>query len=147
MPGQKQPARIGHADDAGLGEVEAADFVARAVAILDRAEQPQARVPLAFEMQHDVDKMFEHARPGDRSVFGDVADQHHRDVALFRDGDQRRRDMTHLGDAACRAVDVGDRHGLHRVDDEQPGLDVVEMPQHRSDVGFGGKVEVRAQAR
>ena len=63
---QEQPARVGQPGDAGVVEVEAAHLVGRAVAVLRRADQPQPRVPLALELQHDVDQVLEHPRPGDR---------------------------------------------------------------------------------
>ena len=88
---EEQAARVGEADDAGVAEVEAADLVARAVAVLDRAHHAQPRVPLALELQDDVDEVLEHARAGDGAVLGDVADEDRGDAALLRDADQRRR--------------------------------------------------------
>ena len=36
-----------------------------AIASLTRAQQAQARAAIAFELQHDVDEVLEHSRPGD----------------------------------------------------------------------------------
>ncbi len=100
---------------------------------------------LALELQHDVDEVFEHPRAGDRAVFGHVADQHGGDAALFGDRDQCGCHLAHLRHATRRAVDVGDRHGLNRVDDQQRGIDVVEVLQDGPDVGFGREEQVRRE--
>ena len=55
-------------------EVEAADLVDRAEAVLHRADHPEPGVAVALEVEHDVDEVLEHARAGDRAVLGDVAD-------------------------------------------------------------------------
>ena len=43
------------------------------------------------------------------------------------------------------AVDLGAGDGLHRVDDEQVGLDRVDVAEHGRQVGLGGQEEVVAQ--
>ena len=70
-----------------LHHLEAADLVGRAEPVLHAADQPQRRVPVALEVQHHVDQVLEHPRPGDAAVLGDVADQHAGDVPLL--GDRR----------------------------------------------------------
>ena len=72
-------------------QLEAADLVGRAEPVLDAAQQPQRRVPVALELQHDVDQVLQHPRPGHRAVLGDVADQHHRQAAFLGQRDQRGR--------------------------------------------------------
>ena len=67
-------------------ELEAADLVGRAEAVLDRADQPQRRVPVALEVQHHVDEVLEQPRAGDRAVLGDVADEDGRDAAVLATG-------------------------------------------------------------
>ena len=84
-------------------------------------------------------------RPGDRAVLGDVADEDGRDAALLGDPDQRGRDLADLADVARRPVDLGARDGLHGVDDEQVGLDLVDVAEDGGQVGLGGEVEVVVQ--
>jgi len=100
-------------------------------------------MPFTFELQDDVDEVFEHPGPGDGAVFGHVTDQYGCDAAFFRDRDQGGRDLTHLRDTTCRPVEVGNGHGLHGIDDQQRGIDVVEVFQDGADVGFGREEEVR----
>jgi len=50
-----------------FGHREHADLVDRAEAVLDRAHQAEARMRVAFEVQHRVDDVLEHARPGKRA--------------------------------------------------------------------------------
>ena len=59
--GEEQPARVGEPGDAVVGEVEAADLVGRAEAVLDAAHHAQPGVAVALEVQHDVDEVLEHA--------------------------------------------------------------------------------------
>ena len=82
VPGDEQPGRVGDRDDAVAGEVEAADLVDRAEAVLHRADHPQPGAALALEVQHHVDEVLEHPRAGDAAVLGDVAD--HASSAMFR---------------------------------------------------------------
>ena len=59
---------------------------------------------------------------------------------------QRRGDRTHLGDAAGDAVGLGGGHGLHRVDDHQAGLHLVDVAQRHLQIGFGGQVDLVVRA-
>ncbi len=72
---QEQRRRIGHLAQALLGHREHAELVDRAEAVLERAHQAEARVRVALEVEHRVDDVLEHARPGERAFLGDVADQ------------------------------------------------------------------------
>ena len=44
-------------------------------------------------------------------------------------------------DVAGRALDLGAADGLHRVDDDQVGLERVDLAEHRREVGLAGEVE------
>ena len=62
---EEQAGGVGDRHDALGGEVEAADLVDRAEAVLHRAQHPQPRGALALEVQHDVDEVLEHPWSGD----------------------------------------------------------------------------------
>ena len=109
--------RVGHRAEAGVGHLEDADLVGRPEAVLDRAQDAQEAVAVALELQHGVDQVLEHPRPGDRAVLGDVADQHDGDVVAFGQPQQAVGRFAHLGDAARRRRQVGGVQRLHRVDD------------------------------
>ena len=147
VPGDEQPGRVGDRDDAVAGEVEAADLVDRAEAVLDRPDHPQPGAALALEVQHHVDEVLEHPGAGDAAVLGDVADQHGGDVLGLGHPDQRGGDLLDLGDPAGDAVDVGGADGLHRVDDQQVGLDRLDVAEHGAEVGLGGEVTARRGRR
>ena len=59
---QEQRRRIADAAQAVVGHREHAEFVHRAEAVLERADQAEARVRVALEVQHRVDHVLEHAR-------------------------------------------------------------------------------------
>ena len=72
---QKQRRRIGHALQALLRHREHAELVHRAEAVLERADQAEARVRIALEIEHRVDHVLEHARARERAFLGHVADE------------------------------------------------------------------------
>ena len=47
--------------------------------------------PVTFELQHRIDHMFEHFRPGDSPVLGHMADYDNGDALLFGTADQLMR--------------------------------------------------------
>ena len=97
--GEEQRRRVGHADQPGAGHLEQAEFVGGPEPMLGRPQQPQGVVAIALELQHGVDDVLEHARPGEAAVLGDVADQHDRDVAL----------LGHVDEPLCAARAPGRR--------------------------------------
>ena len=140
-PGDEQPARIGQALDAVLVQVEAADVVGGAVAVLDGPQQPQPRVAFAFELADHVHEVLQQPGPGDGAVLGHVANQQRGHVAALGRGDQGGRDLAHLGDAAGAAFDVGAAQGLHGVHDQQARLQLLHLAQGLPEVRFGGEVQ------
>ncbi len=136
----EQSGRIGDALDSVVVQLETADLVGCAEAVLDTAHHAQRGRPVTLEVQHDVDEVLERARPRDGAVLGDVADQDHRDASGLGRHGERRGDRTDLGDAAGDAVGFGGGHGLHRVDHDQRGLHRLDVAQRGLQVGFGGQV-------
>ncbi len=143
---QEEVRRVGDVLDSVVVQHETPDLVGRAESVLDPADHPQRAVAVAFEMQHHVDEMFQRARSGDGPVLGDVADEDQRDAVGLRGGGQRGGDRAHLRDAAGDAVGLGGGHGLHRVHDDQRGLDRRNVVQHRVQVGLGGQVNLVSAA-
>ena len=70
---------------------------------------------VAFEEQHRVDEMLEHARPGDGAFLGHMADEDHGCPGLLRETGEAVPDLSHLGDRPGRALEPGEREGLDRV--------------------------------
>ena len=52
---------------------------------------------------------------------------------------RRGRDLADLADVAGRPLDLGAGDGLHRVDDDEVGLDRLDLAQHRGEIGLGGE--------
>ena len=74
------PRRIGDLAEPALAHLEHAHLVGRPEAVLGRAQQAERRVPLALQVEHDVDQVLQRLRPGEAAVLGHVADEDHRHV-------------------------------------------------------------------
>src|SRR6185369_410838 len=100
-----------------VGHREDADLVDRAEPVLDRADETEARMRVAFEVEDGVDNVLEDARPGERAVLGDVADENDRRSARLGETRQLRSALAHLRDRARRGGQRFAVDGLDRVDD------------------------------
>ena len=94
--GEKQSARVGDLGDAVSGHLEAAHLIRRSEAVLVRAHEAKGRLSITLELADHVDEVLEQARAGDRTIFGDVTNEKHGQVAILRDPDERRRHLPHL---------------------------------------------------
>jgi hypothetical protein len=74
---EEQRARVRHLGDAVLCLFEAADLIGRPETVLQCADEPQRRLPVALEVADDVDEVFEDAGARDLAVLRDVADEDH----------------------------------------------------------------------
>jgi hypothetical protein len=88
-----------------FGHGEHADLVRAAEPVLGGAQDAILMAALAFEAQHGIDHMFEHARARDGAILGDVTDQDERATALLGETDQLLRRCPHLADGAGCALD------------------------------------------
>ena len=140
-PREEQSAGVGDLGDAVTGHLEAAHLIRRPEAVLVGAHETQRGLAVALELQHDIHEVFEQAGAGDRAVFGDVADEQHRQVAILADADERRRDLAHLRGPAGEPVGEAGGDGLHAVDDHQLRLHLVDLAEDCREVGLGGEEE------
>ena len=101
-------------------------------------------MPVALEAEHRVDDVFEHPRPGEAAVFGDVADEHHRDAAALGLGNQAVGAAADLHDAAGRRAEVGVGDRLDAVDDDEVRLHRVEGGDDVGERRFGQQPHVGA---
>ena len=97
---------VGNAFQPALGHGEDAEFVDRAEAVLECADQSETGMRVALEVQDGVDDVFEHARPRERAVLGDVADEYERRSTLLGVPCQLRRAFAHLSDGTGRGLQV-----------------------------------------
>ena len=106
----EERAEDGHLDQTALGHLEHADLVGRAEPVLDRAQDPELMAALAFEIDHGVDHVLEHPRPGDLAVLGHVPDQQERRAAPLGEADQlvraRRSWVTVPGAASTLSTNI-----------------------------------------
>ena len=123
---------VGDLLQAGIGHLEDADLGGRPEAVLHRAQQAEMLAGVAFEIEHRVDHVLDHARAGDLAVLGDVADQHDRGAARLGVADQRLRRGAHLRDRAGRALGEVGPQRLDGIDDDE--VDRRAGLQRREDV-------------
>ena len=71
---------------------------------------------IALEIEHGVDHVFQHARPGQRALLGHVPDQDHRRAALLRQPGEPRRAFAHLRHRPRRRSERVRPQSLDRVD-------------------------------
>ena len=101
---------------------------------------------VTFKRQHRVDDMFEQFWSGDRTVFGDVSDQHHGTTAIFGEARQCLRAFTHLRDRARRALDARKADRLDGVDYEQRRPHRICGREQRVDIRVGDKHDLARSA-
>ena len=104
-----------------------AEFGRRSEAVFDAAEDAIEIMAVAFELQHAVHDVFQHLRPCDTPLLGDVADEQHGHALVFGEFQQGGCALTDLSYAAGRAFYRLGVHGLHRVDDEQFGINGAHL--------------------
>ena len=134
---QEDGAGVGDALEAFFGHGEHANFVDGAKAVFDGADQTKAAVRVALKVEHGVNHVFEHARAGQRTFLGDVADQHDGGAAGLGGAGQVRGAFAHLRHrAGCTGQLIGiDR--LNGIDDGYFGLASMQGSQDFFELDFG----------
>ena len=82
-------------------------------------EDPQGVVAVAVERENGVDHMLHRSWAGQVAVLGHVTDQQDRDSGRLGQSGHALDPGSDLGHAAGRLGQGGVGHGLHRVDDDQ----------------------------
>jgi len=134
--------RVGHFFQATVGHAEHAQLVDRAEAVLHGPQQAQTAVGLTLEIQHGIDHVLQHPRPGQRAFLGDMAHQEDRRTALLGIAHQQRRALAHLGHAARGGLQLLGEDGLDRVDHHDPGFFHPGGGDDGFDAGFGHHLEL-----
>ena len=114
---EERPARIADLVHPAVAHFKDTDLIGGAEPILLAAQDPEAVVPLAFEIKDGVDDVLEHTRAGDRAFLVHVTHQENRDVAAFGEQHQASGAFAHLADAARRRGDPTQEDGLDGIDD------------------------------
>ena len=140
--GEEEAAGVGHAAHAGAGHLEHAEVAGGPEAVLRCPQQPEMVVAVAFEAEHRVDHVLEHARPGQAALLGDVTDEDHGDAARLGLGDQPLGARLDLHDRTRRRPDRWVGHRLDAVDHDQLGLRGDDRLDHGIEVGLGVQPQV-----
>ncbi len=101
---EKQRRRIVDAFQAFLGHGEHPELIYRAKTVFHRADQAEAGMRVAFEIQHGVHNVLQHARSGQCSLLGHVPDKNNRRAALLGVARELRRAFAHLRHRARRRL-------------------------------------------
>src|SRR5437899_3709808 len=120
-----------------VAHLEHTDLIGGAEAILLAAQDAEAVVTLAFEVEHGVDDVLQHARPGDGALLVHVTDQEDRDVAALGEQHQASGAFPHLADAARRRGDAAHEDCLDGVDDRHHRPRLFEVLDDAVEVVFG----------
>src|SRR5262249_40412199 len=134
--GQEEARWVLDLEQAPLGHLKDADLVRRAEAILHGTQDSISMMLFALEVQHRVDQVLENARSSQRSLLGDVPDQKRRNASPLGDCHETSPALPDLGHAPWRRLQSGQKHGLDRVDDQNPRLYGVELRLHRAEIGL-----------
>src|ERR1700730_10756447 len=145
---QERTAGVADFVHPAVAHLEDTDLVGGTKTVLLAAQDAEAVVPLPLEVEHGVDDVLEHARPGDGALLVDVAHEEDRDVAALGQQHQPAGALAHLAHAAGRRGDAAQEDRLDRIDGghHRPSLfemlhDAVEvvLGQHHKAVALDAK--------
>ena len=102
---------------------------------------------LALELQHAVDQVLEHARPGQCAVLRHVADEQHGDRARLGQPGDPVGDLSDLAHGAGRPAQLRGVERLHRVDHADLGALGVERGDDRLEIGLRQDRDLERRAR
>ena len=91
---------------------------------------------LAFEIQNRVDDVFQSARAGNRSVFGNMTDEKNRDAARLRQHQELRGDFANLRNRSRRRFYLGRKSRLNRIDNQGRWLDSLNFAKDIFEISF-----------
>ncbi len=114
---EEQRRGIGHAFQPLVGHRKDAELVDCTVAVLEGADQTKTGMRVTLKIKHGIDHMLEHARPGQRTFLGDMADKNDGGTAGLGEPRQLRRTFAHLRHRTRRRGQCIGIQGLDRVDD------------------------------
>ncbi len=139
---EEEGARIFYFLQARIAHREDADFIGRAEAVFHATQDAVILPAIALEIEHGIDHMLEHARPGDLSILGDMANEDEGKPALFGRADEFMRAGAHLGDGAGGGIERIDEHGLDGIDDDDVRcLATIDTRQNFAHRGGGGELQ------
>ena len=96
---------------------------------------------IALELADHVHQVLKQARARDGALLGHVTHEQGAHIAFLRGCNHGGGDLAHLGHAAGAALNFRGGEGLHGVDDQQRRVNLLDVSQGGTEVGFAGQVE------
>src|SRR5882762_2368794 len=112
---------VGDGLEPGGGHLEDTDFIDRAEAILDGAENAVIERALAFEVEHRIHDVLEGLRARDAAALGHVSDEQHGGSGFLGEAHQTGGTLAHLADVAGGAFEFFRVGRLDRVEQHDAG--------------------------
>src|SRR6185503_17664619 len=100
-------------------------------------------MPLTLEIQDGIDDMLQRLWAREVAILGDVSDENRRNVLSFRGKQKLRGGFAHLPDAARGRLELDGKDRLHRIDDNQRGLEPGDFFEDAFDARFRKQVQRR----
>ena len=97
---------------------------------------------LAFEIQNGIDDVLERFRAGNRSVFGDVADQEDGDRAVLCQQQELMSDFPHLRNRSGRRLDQRGENRLDGIDDNRRRLEPLDFVKNVFEICLGQQIKI-----
>ena len=104
--------------------------------VLYASEQTVGTPVFSFELQDDIDYMFQNLRPGDAALLCYMADQDYRHPRFLGKAEQEGGSLLDLGNRARRRLHILRKHGLDRINDHQVGHDFTSLLKNILHQGF-----------
>ncbi len=126
-----------------LAHVEERQLAHRAEPVLGGPHVAKTAGSVAFEIEHGVDQVFEHARTGNGAILGHMADDDDADARALGEAHQLGGAFLELRNRPGRGADGSQLHGLDGVDDEQLHALLAGARHHGFEIRIGDHAQVR----
>ena len=104
-----------------------AKFRGTAESVLDASQNAVHVMLVTLKLDNGVNDMFQNFWSGQRAFFGDMTNEQHGYSAGFGEAQQGGSTLADLCYRTCRRLNVLSRDGLYGVDDDQFGLNLLDV--------------------
>ena len=113
-----------------------ADFLRRTESVLHAAHHARRGMPIAFEAEHDINKMLEQLRSRERSFFRDMPNENHAATCRLRETNKIETTAAQLRDRSWRRRHIRAMHQLNRVDKHKRCARATSLFDDARDIRF-----------
>lgn len=121
---------------------EDGDLIGRPEPVFDDADHAKVVLLVPFEVEDGVDEVLEKPWAGDLARLGHMADEEGGEVSPFGDAHEFSGALAHLADRSWSGGDLAFEDDLDRVDDEEGGLEGVDLTFDEGEVGLAEEVDL-----